>query len=412
MDALGWLLWIVAGSAAGTVAGLVPGLHANALLPLVAGLAGLGLEPLAAFLPAFATAHGFASILPATYVGVPDPDGAILSMPAHRLLREGHGPLAVRAAAQATLAATLFGVLLLWPAKWLATEPGRVGASLQGGLPLVLGALAVWLLVQGRRRFAANLVAFALAGLLGVAAARLPASGWLGPVPPAGPALAGLFGGAGLVASLGAAPPPPQHDADAGGLPRRLRRTAAGAALLGSLVAAAAAPVQALTPALAASAIPARTPERSLSTLAAVGAAHQVLALGLAWATQRPRTGVAAALATAAAAQPWGLGRPPPLLLGLLVAVLAAALLAYPVVLRLGRIVPPALSGLPPHLLPAASLALLVALQAVTAGWTGLALLVAGTCVGLVPLALRARRLQLVACLVVPALLRSLGVMA
>ena len=406
MDLLSWLAWAAAGTAVGLAAGLVPGLHVNVLLPSLLAAA-LDAPALAAFLPALATAHAFTSILPATYVGVPDPDGAVLPLPAHNLLHDGRGPLAVRIAAHATLAAIVAAIVLIWPAKWVLDEPGRLSDAATASLPWVLGALCAWMLWVGRRKPAANGLTFLLAGLLGVVALQFQPAGLLGPVTPLGPALAGLFGGAGLLdAIFGASPIPEQKD---GPLPSPLRRAAGRSALFGSAVAALLVPVSAATPAVAATLVPTRSPERAIAALAAVGAAHQTLAMALLWVTQRPRTGLAAALLGAAQAQPWPWGTPPPLLLGALLAILVSALLAHPATLLLGRTVPRALARFPPRAAPAAALAVLVVLQAATAGWQGLLLFAAATAVGLVPLATGARRLQLVAALVVPSFLRSLG---
>ncbi len=406
MDALSWAAWTAAGAAAGFLAGLVPGLHANTLLPLLPLLPG-GVEALAAGVPAFATAHGIAALVPATYVGVPDPDGAVIPLPAHRLLHDGRGPFAIRVAVHATLLATLLGVLLLWPAKWLLDEPGRASDALAAVTPWALAALCGWILWAGRRRFGPNTLVFALAAALGLLASRFHPAGILGPLLPLGPVLAGLFGGAGLVEAVrGTNPVPEQRDDPPS---RRTRRATATAALAGSLAALVLLPVSAATPAVAASFIPARTPERSLASLAAVGAAHQTLALGALWATGRPRTGLAGALVPAAQAQPWAWGSPPPLLLALLLAVLASALLACPAAVWVGRSVPRFLARWPPRVLPTTALAFLSVLQLGLGGWQALVLFAAALFVGLVPLATGARRLQLVACLVVPALARSLG---
>lgn len=403
---LNWLVACLVGALAGILAGLIPGLHANTLLPVVAALR---MEPpeLVAALPAFATAHAFTSILPATYLGLPDPEGSLLALPAHQMVADGQGPRAVRIAAHATFAALVASVALVLPTTWLLDEPGRLGVSIQGLLPWVLGALTLWLLLLGWRRPLANLACFALAGIFGILASRLHPSGVLGPVTPLGPALAGLFAGAGLaVAVAGRASIPPQDDEP---LTRRSTRVVGRAAWLGLLAAALLVPVSAATPALVGSLLPARARDRSIAIVAAIGAAHQTLALATLWPTLRPRTGLAATLAPAAEAQPWNGGALPPLLLMLLATTLLAALLAHPATLVLGRRIPSGVARIPSHGIAIAALALLAMLQVGLGGWHGAALFAVGTAIGLVPLALQARRLQLIACLLLPAFLRSVG---
>ncbi len=404
MDPLTWSAWALAGAATGLVAGLVPGLHVNALLPGLA-LLGLSVEAAVAFVPGFATAHAFAAIVPGTFLGVPDPDSGILALPAHSLVQEGRGGLAVRIASRASLAAVVAVCVVLVPTRWVIEEPLRLGLVVAAILPGLMVALVLWMLWCGRRRFAANLAVFVMAATLGLLASRFQPSGVAGPMPPLAPVLAGLFGGASLVAALRHAPLTSQDTT----LPRRLGRLAARAGWIGAGISALFVPVSAATPAVMASAIPQRTPEASIATLAGIGVAHQTLAVAMLWATQRPRTQLASALLPLAQAQPWQGGRPTALLLQALLAMLLAALISHGVLLAfLHRPRWSAPRSWAAWATPAA-LAFLVGMQILGGGWQGFVLFAAATLVGLVPIRLQARRLQLVACLVVPAALRALG---
>ncbi len=48
---------------------------------------------------AASTVHSFVDFVPSVFIGAPDPDEALSVLPGHRLLMEGRGMAAVRAAA-------------------------------------------------------------------------------------------------------------------------------------------------------------------------------------------------------------------------------------------------------------------------------------------------------------------------
>ncbi|MEA3191236.1 MAG: putative rane protein [Thermoplasmata archaeon] len=393
------------GAAAGLL-GLLPGLHANTL----AAVATATLAPHEALVPglaAMAATQSFASLLPGTYLGVPDDD--LGALPAHRLVLAGRGREAVRAAADATLAATLVAVPLGWLLKWLLLEPGNLRGVAAAAAPWTVLAALAWVLAREQQRLRAAAV-LAASAALGWACLGLRPAGLL-PIPasPLLPLLSGLFGAAGLLASLRAARLPPQQPA-----PRRWSRHAflAGwaATLRGSAAALWTAVTPGATPAMGATLAYGRGDARaSAAALAAVGAAHHALSLGLLWTTGQARTGIALAVVAQGQAQPWTAGRPPTAMLDALAATVAAAVLGWAAVRGLDRLVAARVHQWDPRRVPLAALALLVALVGVLAGPLGLAILVAAALVGLLPIAWGVRRIHLVGALAVPIILRTLA---
>jgi len=420
MDAIGWGLALAAGAGAGGLCGLLPGFHTNTLAALLLALAPAAGEWGAMALLAAASAHAFVSILPSTYVGVPGEDSTLSVLPAHRLLAEGNGAQAVRIAADAVLAATVLAVLLLLPFKWLMEEPVRVLEVLDAAVPWILGGVLVLLLAQERRR------GWTAVGAAIVCMGAAAGIGWMSngmrltalvPIPatPLLPLLSGLFGAAGLVHSLASGTRFPEQLPSAAPMARTVRRGIASACFRGVAAAGWTAALPGLTSAVGASVALAgarseeRDPRRALACMNAVGAAHQVFALGMLWLTLRARTGTAIAVQDLVDVQEWQVGRPPEAMLAALAMVVAAAALGYVVTLRLDRATSHRLMRLDGRRVSMAALGFLALLVLALSGPTGLLLLCAAATVGLLPIAFGVRRVHLTAALIVPILLARFG---
>jgi len=413
MDVATWAAAVTTGTLLGAT-GLLPGLHINTVVAFAAAAALSG-SFVAVALVCAACAHAFFAVLPGTYVGVPGDDTALSVLPAQRMVRGGQGPDAVHAALDAVLLASLTAIPLLLPAKWLLAEPGRVGAWLAAALPWLLPALLAWLAVSERRKgwskVAGALLVQAAAGTLGVVAAMMHVAGVV-VVPSATllPLLAGLFGAAGLVASLtSGGQTVVQAEAQASPV---ARCRIAMAALRGVGAGLCTASVPGMTPAVGASLAYGRRsddPRHGIAALAATGATHQLLAVGLVFVTLHARTGLAAGIVAAAPTTQWIAGPPPADLVLMLAAALTACLMAWSAARFLERPWRVLMQAVPRGAPEVAALAVLVALVATTTGVTGLALLGTAATVGLLPIAAGLRRVHLVAVLIIPLLAARLG---
>lgn len=418
MDALTWALALAVGVAAGAAAGLVPGFHTNTLAALLVAFAPTaGLWGALALLAAAAT-HGFVSILPSTYVGVPGEESTLSVLPAHRLLLEGQGPQAVRIAADASLASVLAAILLLLPFKWMLAEPGRILATLDAAAPWILVGVLLLLIgqeasVRGPRGAAKAILCIAISAALGHVALGLPLTA-LVPIPatPLLPLLTGLFGAAGLVHSLASLDRLPLQDPPAP-VPRATRRKVAGACARAVAAAGWTAAVPGLTSAVAASVALAGTQDReprpALAAMSAVGAAHQVFALGILWVALRARTGTTLGIQALAGVEPWTAGRLPHEFALALVTLLCAAIAGWALTLAADRRLRPAWAHIGSRPLALGSLVALTAVVLLLSGPLGLLVLACSTTVGLLPMALGVRRVHLTGALIVPVLLLRLG---
>jgi putative membrane protein len=410
VDGLGWLLAVAAGAAAGTLGGLVPGLHPNLVVAWMP-LAARSDLAFACGLAALVGAHAFSSLLASTYVGIPGGDGALTVLPAHRMVRSGRGREAVGVAADAALAGLAAGVLLILPLKWMVGEPGRLGDLRPETVRLLAAAVLGWLLLQelrgGGRAIAGAALAQAVAGACGLLAFSLHLQGLGGrPGHATLPLLGGLFGAATLAESLASRGRLPPQEPPRPPEPRMALRLG-GCALGGAAASLWTALIPGVTASAAATTVPAalRTddPRPALATLAAIGTAHEALAVGLLWAGGRARSGLAVGMD--GVASPWEAGVPPGPLLEVAAALLAGGLAGHVAVRRLDGWAAPRLDRIPGQALAAGAAALAATVVLAVTGLPGLLLWAGCAAAGLVPLALGVRRVHLTAALLVPLIL-------
>jgi putative membrane protein len=112
------ILFALMGSGLGVVTGCTPGVHVNMVSVMVLGIfAGSSVEPIlfAVLILSMAVVQTFLDILPAIFLGAPDPDNALSILPGHRMLLEGRGFEAVRLSATGSLGAVLLASGLAMP---------------------------------------------------------------------------------------------------------------------------------------------------------------------------------------------------------------------------------------------------------------------------------------------------------
>jgi len=391
----GALAAITFGVLLGTCSGLVPGLHVNSLALLLAAAAPLVPGPphlVGAALLAAGVTHSFLDVVPTLALGVPDPAMAVSALPGHRLVMGGRGREALRVSALGSGVAVAVAFVLGLP----VTRAARVLAPVvYEHIAVVVAALLVVLLAgeQSWRARAGGVLAIVASGALGVVALPLDPSG----VAPTGDALAplfaGLFGAPVLLAAYRGAGVPEQDDAVVADGPRSV----AGPGFAGSLAGAAVAYVPGVSGAIAAvfavEATGVDGDRAFVAALSGVNTANTVFALFALFALGDPHTGVLVAFERAS------LPRTLPLLLASIALAACAGALLVPVLgdryFRLVR-------ALNHRRLTAAVCVLLAVLAWVFAGWLGVGLLAVATLVGLIPPHFGARRVHLMAVLLVP----------
>ncbi|MDS0474255.1 tripartite tricarboxylate transporter permease [Natrinema sp. 1APR25-10V2] len=391
--------WVLAGSALGTCSGLVPGLHANNFALLLAGIAPSVPGPplfVGCAMLAAGVVHTFLNAVPAMALGVPDAEMAVTALPGHRLVLAGRGYEAIRLSAVGSVLAVLAAVPLAVPVTRAVTA---VYPAVREHLSLVLVLITVALLASERtwRSRVGGTLSFALATALGALALDLSPAAPLESGGTLAPLFAGLFGAPVLLDAIRGS-----------GLPRQtgdgivMSRGVIGAtAIAGTLAGAAVGYLPGITAAIAAVAVLAVVPDGAsdrgyIVATSGVDTANTIFALFALVAIGQPRTGVMVAFDT--------VGAPLELPI-LLAAVVLAGVVGFVLVIVVGDAYLELIGRLTYWKISAAVLALLLVLAFLFAGPAGIAIFVAATAVGMVPIRLRARRVHLMGVLIGPLML-------
>ena len=84
---------------AGTFTGLIPGIHINLVAVFILSLTFISkFQPitLIVFITAMAITHTFIDFIPSIFIGAPDEDTALSTLPGHKLLMTGQGHQAIK----------------------------------------------------------------------------------------------------------------------------------------------------------------------------------------------------------------------------------------------------------------------------------------------------------------------------
>lgn len=193
------VLALFLGIFSGIFTGLAPGIHVNLVSLLVLSFSAFLLQftspiVLCVYIITLAIVHTFLDALPSIYLGAPDEGQALNVLPGHRLLLRGEGHSAVVYTVIGALGCLLLGVLFfpffIWSMAFLA-------ASVQQIIGYLLILIVGYMIFREKRKRLKNLLAFLLAGCLGLLVFSISSLHQ-----PLFPLLSGLFGFSILLMSL------------------------------------------------------------------------------------------------------------------------------------------------------------------------------------------------------------------
>ncbi len=407
----------LAGCALGTFTGLVPGIHVNTLAalmltayPVLGSIVPYGEDVTAmavcCCIMAASVVHSFVDFIPSVFIGAPDAEDAVSIMPGHRLLLEGRGMEAVRAAAIGSLIGCSAAIVLSVPLQWVFLQ--GMGGYLEVMTPLVLmAAMATVILGEhGMRDIPIRAVIFLISGALGLGCMTLviPMDGMFGEGNIMMPLLTGLFGIPVMLESASGAKVPVQRDMvkdPVGMLP----------GLKGVLMGTVAGWFPGITSTVGASmsAIVFREdrPAGFISTVASIGTVTSVLSLMTLSVSGNGRSGTAIVIGEIIGPSIGGFASGP--FMVLLLATAVASAVGYIVTISCGRAFTKIVHRMEPDGLGRIVLVLLVILTLVLTGPTGLFILFCSTVIGMLPGMFGTGRTVLCGCLILPVLLFKLG---
>jgi len=193
------LLFALLGSIIGILTGLVPGLHVNNLLPALVPLAlVIGPYQASVMIVAMAVVQSFTSFIPSIFLGAPEADTSLSSLPGHRLLQEGRGLEAIRLTVLGGLGSLAVSLLLVWILSPHFRDLYVISRPYIGWI--LLGIVSFIVLSNGAtRKVIASLVIVLLSGTFGIVVLDSPE---LNQQTVLFPVLSGIFGLSILATSL------------------------------------------------------------------------------------------------------------------------------------------------------------------------------------------------------------------
>lgn len=407
----------VAGAALGTFTGLVPGIHVNTLAAMMLILYPSLESMLSVSFPAHhvpilvascivsaAVVHSFVDFVPSVFLGAPDPDEVMNMLPGHRMLMDGNGMKAVRAAAIGSVVGSAVAVLMALPLQFLLMN--GLGAYMES-ITIIVLIVAVLILVVSENGWnmiwAAALIL--LSGVLGtICMLFLVPSGIL----PAGdllfPLLTGLFGMPAMILSLNNGNMPEQIDSNTH--PVDCIPGIKGV-ITGSIVGWFPGITSTAGAVIAGTVMPEKKPERFVSMIASIGSAATVIALITLSVSGNGRTGTMVAIGEVLENSASGLDDG--IFLVMLLSVAVACLVGYHATIKAGKWLSVTMVGRDIRRLNMVIIAVMVVLVILMTGLIGIVILAISTIVGFIPTSGSVSRVHLSGCLIIPVILLRIG---
>lgn len=407
----------MAGAVMGAFTGLVPGIHVNTLAALmlasypslfaaISSFADPGLVPVlvcSCILSASVT-HSFMDFIPSVFLGAPDADEALTMLPGHRLLMDGKGMTAVRAAASGSMVGSLSAVGLSVPIQYIMLHGA---AEIMDGATLFVVIFVSGVIIFSAKGLDGRVLAFLLfivSGFLGMVCNMevIPSNGIFGEGTLLFPLLSGLFGIPPLLNSVSDGMIPEQHDigedpvGPVPGLKGVLTGSVAG--WFPGITATAGA-------ALSASISREDRPENFISLVASIGTVTSVFSLVTLSVTGSGRSGTSAVIKDIIGDGLDGFLSESFVLLLLTVCIASAA--GYVLTIVAGKGMSAVAGKVDPSKMNICALATVVSLVALMTGVGGLAVLATAALLGLVPQNAGAGRIPLTGCLLLPVILNG-----
>lgn len=185
------LFVLLLGIIAGSITGLTPGLHINLVALLLLVSSGFFLNyfsplALAIFIISMSITHTFVDFVPSIFLGAPDDDTCLSTLPGHKLLLKGKGFGAVRLTLIGSFLA-LFVILLMTP-LFLIILP-KIYPVLKQVMFFILVFISMFLIFKEKENRFWAFFLFMLSGVFGIATLNLAVI-----KQPLLPMLSGLFG--------------------------------------------------------------------------------------------------------------------------------------------------------------------------------------------------------------------------
>ncbi len=409
------LLAVIAGTigaAIGTFTGLVPGIHVNTAATILLGAYPFMEDLISGYVdPVWApvlisccimsasAVHSFVDFVPSVFIGVPDPDDTLSVLPGHRLMMEGRGMVAVRAAAIGSVIGSVSALALSIPLQWVL---------LQGAIDYIdyfttgIICLTIAIIIYNSSNRVATVALFIVSGIFGyiVQADVIPIYGIIDGGTMLFPLLTGLFGIPPLLERAASARYRKQRDD--GRDP--VGPTPGFMGVIAGLIAGWFPGVTATAGATLMSAfVKERDPARFISMTASIGTVTSVFSILTLSVSGSGRSGTTMVIKQIIGDSLDGFCSGPFLLI--LFSIAIASVFGYAATIGCGKFMSQICERIPADLLNNAVLILITVLVVLTVGPFGLPVLILAAIVGSIPPYIGIGRVCLIGCLMLPVLL-------
>jgi len=394
------LIALLLGTLAGIFTGLAPGIHINLVSAIILGslsyLSKIPVLALVVFIVAMSVTHTFIDFIPSIYLGAPDDESFLSILPGHQLLLKGM--------AHEAFILTLYGSIFAIPAIivitpiFIALLP-TLFIAIKTIIPYILIFLSLFIILRDEKPSLSFLI-FILAGFLGFLAFNLPLK------EPLLPLLSGLFGLSNLLFSIKSKTKLPNQEIK----PLRYIKLTKKEFFKSSMASMIFAPLCSFLPGIgsghAATLGSEFVQQNNRGFLFMLGAINTII-MGLSYVTvyaiQKARTGTAASVQS---------------LLGeitktnltiILITIILTGIISFFIAVYLSAFFSKNINRLNYGWLTIAVLAIIIIINIIFSNWLGLLVLIAGTSLGFFTISSNARRINLMACLILPSIVYYLS---
>lgn len=197
---LGILLFLFLGIFAGTFSGLTPGIHINLISSIIISLSltnfyNINNIFLIIFITSMSITHTFVDFIPSIFLGAPDEETMLSTLPGHKMLNKGMGYEAVMLSNYGGIIALVLLIILLIPSIKLIPI---IYPKLTKIMAPILIIITIKLILSDKKRIL-SLIVFILTGILGYIVFAIDENILSQPLMPL---LTGLFGTSMLITSI------------------------------------------------------------------------------------------------------------------------------------------------------------------------------------------------------------------
>lgn len=409
------------GAGIGTFSGLVPGIHVNTLAVILMASSGFLLDLISSFAPdsygplmlascvvSAAVVHSAVDFVPSAFFGVPDADNVLNVLPAHRLLLQGDGMVAVRCAAIGSLVGSAMSLILAVPVYYLlSTGFGEYLNALTVGVLLLVLSLMIIDEEPDKRKIAVAVMV--LSGIMGVItmSVELPMESMIGLQPETMfPLLTGLFGIPSLLMAQNGSDIPTQYDDEP--FPVSPLPGIKGV-LTGSITGWFPGITSTAGATIAGHVFGGEDTRGFISMISSIGTASTMFTFVTLCVSGNERSGTMSVVN--GFLEGWNLAPGSDAFLSMMFTMAVAAVLAYVIMIKSGKIMCTIAERIDTKKISTGILVLMVLMTVLFCGYWGILLLLICSVIGMIPILYDTNRIHLTGCLVIPVILFKSGIL-